>query len=120
MLEICLLNSFDTQIQFVERVRTYLANTNVVSSPLKKDYSLLLIQVELNQRYDNDLLACVRHLIVETIKELNLTGNVNRVALIGLIVMVPRENVRNVSGFQFGLWCLNSAKISLGCLNYFI
>lgn len=95
-----LLNSFDTQIQFVEKLREFFAKT------LHLNRSLLLIQVELNQRYDNDLLACVRHLIVETKKELKLCAGINKDAHIALVVMVPRENVRNVSGFQFGMLIL--------------
>lgn len=61
-VELCLLNAFDTQHQFIDRIGSFLNRSC-------EKTKLLLVQMELNQKYDYDLLACVRHLIVETVKE---------------------------------------------------
>lgn len=100
LLDVCLLSSFDTQIQFIERLRKYFISSQNESDGEKK--SLMLVQIELSHRYDNDLLSCVRHLTVETRKEMSATIKINPNARIAVIVIVPRENVRNVSGFQLG------------------
>lgn len=97
LLDICLLSSFETQIQFVERLREYFAKSISVASK-----SLLVVQMEIAHRYDNDLLSCVRHLTVELRKELIANGELSSNAFIALLVMVPRENVRSVCGYQFG------------------
>lgn len=98
--DICLLKAFDTQNQFIERLKKYF----IKSSSLKPSQnSLMLIQIEISQRYDNDLLSCVRHLTVDICKEQKTIGNPFRNAYIVVVVIVPRENIRNVSGFQLGI-----------------
>lgn len=90
-------------MQFIDCLGDFYAKN--VSNQDKK--SLLLIQIEVSRRYDNDLLSCVRHLTVEVRKKLAAEKRLNPNAYVALIVMVPRENVRNVSGFQFGKLKLN-------------
>lgn len=94
IVELCLVNAFDTQHQFIDRIKQFLARSC--------DRKLLLIQMELNQKYDNDLLACVRHLIVEALKEQQTQQQSNH--LICLVIKIPKENVRNLTGFHFGEW----------------
>ena len=114
MLDICLLNSFETQIQFIERLREYFAKTSGSTSK-----SLLLVQIEIAHRYDNDLLSCVRHLTVELRKELIAANKLNSNAFIALIVMVPRENVRTVCGFQFGKLIIYAKPSKLEIIKFF-
>lgn len=97
-IDVCLLNAFDTQIQFVDRLRQYL---NTPRKSLERK-SLMLVQIELTERYDNDLLSCVRHLTVDTFKEFKAAKRKVDNAYVFIVVIVPRENVRNVSGFQLG------------------
>lgn len=99
IIDLCLLNTFDTQIQFIERIRHYLFKSQSLSSTQK---SLMLVQIELARRYDNDLLSCVRHLTVDIFKEYRIAKQLCSNAFIAILVIVPRENVRNVSGFQLG------------------
>lgn len=99
LVDICLLNTFDTQIQFIERVTNYFLKSSQSLNPTQK--SLMLVQIELTQRYDNDLLSNVRHLVVDICKE-HKFAQLFPNAFIAIVVIVPRENVRNVSGFQLG------------------
>jgi energy-coupling factor transporter ATP-binding protein EcfA2 len=95
----CLVNTFDTQLQFIDRLKSFLGSFS---------NRLLLLQIEINSKYDNDLLACVRHLIVETIREWDWKRWETRAAeqrvAIALVVLVPRENVKILTGggCQFG------------------
>lgn len=101
LTDVCLLNTFDTQTQFVERVRNYYVTSEAsLLTPTQK--SLMLVQIELARRYDNDLLSCVRHLIVDIRKEFKAARRLCSNPYIAILVIVPRENVRNVSGFQLG------------------
>lgn len=95
-IDLCMLNAFDTQHQFVDKLDQFFKQSN-------QQKSIMLIQIELAERYDNDLLACVRHLIVDTRKEHKTsTGRACLNAYVFIVVVVPRENIRNVSGFQLG------------------
>lgn len=86
----------------MERLREYYTLRRPTDKSEGEEKSLMLVQIELRKRYDNDLLACVRHLTVEIQKELGSSHNANPSAFVAVIVIVPRENVRNVSGFQLG------------------
>jgi hypothetical protein len=86
------LSTFDTQTQFIEKLSDYFQLN-------KEKNSLLIIQIEFSKKEDMDLLACVRHLVVESFKE-----NYSFKNHIALLINIPKENVRNFVGYQFGHW----------------
>jgi len=95
VFEICLLKSFDTQLQFEKKIEQFLATTTI-DEPIR----ILLIQTDLNQIQNADLIACARHTIVEKLKEASSSLN----KYIFLLINLPRENAKSFIGFQLGVW----------------
>ena len=95
-LDACLLESFDTQQQFLGKLKSFMS---IISQTTVKK-NVLFIQGDMNTRYSHDLISCVRYQLVELVK--TLIGNENY--LICLIVRIPKENVKNFIGFQLGYW----------------
>ncbi len=120
----CLLNSFDTQQQFINKLREflysdsttlaatnneetmdvdpYLNETDVKQVGLKR---LLVIQIDLtiDTKHVFDLIACSRHVIVEECKTaIKLKKMAN--TFICLVINIPRENCSQFIGFQVNYW----------------
>lgn len=96
-LDVCLLDSFDTQQQFLGKLKEFTSNAATLSASDKK--SMLLIQGDMTTKYSHDLISCVRYQLVELIKSQKTSQY-----LICLIVRLPKENVRSFIGFQLGFW----------------
>ncbi len=90
--EICLLKSFDTQIQFEKKIDEFLSRS--ATTPV-----CLLIQADLNEKYSADLIACARYTIVEKFKAKKSSN-----AFIFFLINLPKENAKQFIGFQLGNW----------------
>ncbi len=95
-IEFCLLESFDTEKQFVNRLESF---TSVSNNADNKKH-VLLMQGDMDTKYSHDLISCVRYQLVEHMKSLANAENY----LICLIVRMPKENVKNFIGYQLGFW----------------
>lgn len=93
--DVCLLQSFDTQQQFLNKLKQF------YSKPSDQK-NLLLIQSDMNLKYSSDLIACARHHIAESFKsqDKNLSSNF----YVCLLILIPKESISNFIGFQFGYW----------------
>jgi hypothetical protein len=110
-VDACLLESFDTQQQFLGKLKSFVSSLTAAPSSSQASGNnlrphVLLIQGDMDTKYSHDLISCVRYQLVELVKSL-LTendGSENHPYLICLVVRMPKENVRNFIGFQLGHW----------------
>ncbi len=96
-VEACLLESFDTEKQFVSKLESFTSGSHSRSSQKKH---LLLLQGDMDTKYSHDLISCVRYQLVEHMKSLSGAENY----LICLLVRMPKDNVKSFIGFQLGFW----------------
>ena len=127
----CMLNAFDTQQQFINRLREFLFSSssaaltcssandaendpyamNVDSSEndvLPSNASklrLFIIQIDLTRdtRHIFDLISCTRHVIVEECKNAIKNKRISN-TFICLVINIPRENCSQFIGFQVNYW----------------
>ncbi len=93
-IDICLLNSFDTQQQFLNKFKHFFS----FSSPDKKN--MLLIEADIDEKYSLDLISCVRYQLIEMIK----TIDNHQDYLVCLVIRINKETVKNFIGYQVGYW----------------
>ena len=99
----CLLQSFETQQQFLLKVKNFLNDGG--SGSLKP--RLLVIQCNFDKKYDDDLLSCARYTIVEQFKEFSRNNAESEQAnnnFIMLLITLAKENSKKFIGFQVSHW----------------
>lgn len=96
--EFCILKTFDTMLQFTNRIKQFLAGKDVADD--QKRY--LFIQADQSQEHGSDVIACARHTVVESFKE-TLNKQANNTFIV-LLINLPKENVEKFVGFQFSHW----------------
>lgn len=94
----CLLQSFETQQQFVNKVRTFL---NERSTGAAK--RCLFVQCDFSKTYEAELLSCVRYTIVEQMNEALKTSTLDNTYVI-LIILLARESSNKFIGYQITHW----------------
>ena len=91
-----LLNSFDTQQQFINMISEFLSQNRACRK------RMLLVQCDLSDKYSTqsfDLISCARHCVIEQCKQrLNSLDNCFIVFLLNL----QHENIRIFSGKWLG------------------
>jgi hypothetical protein len=100
-IEVCMLQSFDTQQQFYNKVKGFFENKNEADLNEKR---FLLIQTDLNFKSRSDLIACSRYTIVESFKEAKNKNLPLENCYLIFVINIPKENVKNFVGFQIGYW----------------
>ena len=103
-LDICQLQSFDTQQQFNNKLISYLEKS-IQSIKSNNEKYVLLIQSEYDKKNSSDLISCTRHAIVELFKEnVNFKASYMENIFVCLIINIPKEKVKNFIGFQLSYW----------------
>ena len=97
IVDLCLLQSFDTQHQFVSRLKKFYSAT--------ESSGVLLIQADLNLS-SWDLVSCARYFITEAYKSVQLERNLHVIFL----VLMEKGNT-NFSAFQHGWSCYHLDEI---------
>ncbi len=97
-LATCLLQSFETQQQFMLKVKSFFNESNETNEP-----RLLVIQCDFGKKYDGDLLSCARHTIVEQLKEFAASRPIGNHFVL-LLIALAKENSKKFIGFQVGHW----------------
>jgi hypothetical protein len=95
-VEFCLLNSFDTQQQFISLIKEFL-NASPAQAETKQK-RLLLIQCDLSDKYSSqsfDLISCARHSVIEICKQ-KLSSIDN--CYIVLLLNLQHDNIKLFSG----------------------
>jgi hypothetical protein len=92
-----LLNSFDTQQQFINTIREFVIQNETGQK------RLLLVQCDLSDKYSTqsfDLISCARHCVIEQCKQ-NLASLDN--CFIVLLLNLQHDNIKLFSGeFRLG------------------
>ena len=110
-VEVCNLKSFDTQFQFMSKIKELFSK-----SPTQRRF--LLVQSDLKHKYSADLISCARHTISEQFKTAVAhyaadLKSLNENFFVVLLIHLPRENLRSFVGFQLGYWnCYHLDEIS--------
>ena len=99
-VEVCNLKSFDTQFQFMSKIKELFSK-----SPTQRRF--LLVQSDLKHKYSADLISCARHTISEQFKTAVAhyaadLKSLNENFFVVLLIHLPRENLRSFVGFQLG------------------
>ena len=105
-LSSCILQSFETQLQFSAQIKQFLEATDEeMATDDSTSPRLLIIQCDFSKKESPDLIACARHAIVEQVKQ---TLQMNNASLnrnyIFLLINLTRENLKQFIGFQVGYW----------------
>lgn len=100
-LEFCILKTFDTMLQFSNRIKLFLTVRKQTNNSNEKRY--LFIQADQSQENGSDIIACARYTIVESFKEMLTSKQADNLFIV-LLINLPKENVEKFVGFQFSHW----------------
>lgn len=90
-------------LQFSSRIKQFLTLDKEEHKTTSNGKRYLFIQADQSQEYGSDMIACARHTIVESFKEI-LTSKHAENLFIVLLINLPKENVEKFVGFQFSHW----------------
>jgi hypothetical protein len=99
LVDFYLLNSFDTQHQFVNTVKDFIVQESTSSSKMcEQRRRILLIQCDLSEKYTTqsfDLISCARYCLIELCKQ-TLASLEN--CFIVLLLNLQHDNIKLFSG----------------------